>query len=220
MESEDQSSTLFTVSFSTNEQGSSFVTVTDENSQDAVVEPILSSELSGLKVEAMRTRCRGDSELCRSVLDGLDKKDIGFCQVATLKPSKEGGYVQLSYDGANKFAVLQEVLLWAKGVTLNVKEGYQCSHLCGNPLCTLPEHVTAESAQKNNARKGCVVWWPCPHCQLKILICRHDPVCIKFVPGFESWAAFLENGIHLAPCYECLSRILICEINESVYVGA
>lgn len=103
--------------------------------------------------------------------------------------------MQLSWGGANKFAVLQEVLLWARGVTLEEK-GNQCSHLCGNPLCTLPEHVWPESAQKNNSRKGCSVWVNCPHCVLKIFICSHVPACIKSVPGFTSWDDFLENGTH------------------------
>jgi hypothetical protein len=123
-------------------------------------------------------------------------KDSGFCKLTTLKPSKEGGYVQLNYGGANKFAVLQQVLLWARGVTL-VEVTDQCSHLCGNPLCTLPEHVCRESPQKNNNRKGCVVWWDCPHgCEKKIFVCRHEPPCIKFVPGYASWEDFVENGIH------------------------
>lgn len=62
--------------------------------------------------------------------------------------------MQLSFAGANKFATLGEVLLWAGGTTLNVT-GNQCSHLCCNPLCKIPAHVVVESAQKNNQRKGC-----------------------------------------------------------------
>jgi hypothetical protein len=150
----------------------------------------------------MRARCRGEEDgldgptLCKEILSVLDTRNFGFCKSTTLKPSKEGGYVQLSYGGANKFAVLQEVLLWAGGVT-RVDSGDQCSHLCGNPLCTLPEHVCLEDAKKNNSRKGCVVWWDCPHCDKKIKICQHEPSCIKFVPGFISWKEFLENGLHL-----------------------
>ena|ERR1039457_3349990 len=149
----------------------------------------------------MRARCCEDGDgldgphLCKKILGGLDTQDVGFCKLTTLKPSKEGGYVQLSWGGANKFAVLQEVLLWAKGVTLDVSSD-QCSHRCGNPLCVLPEHICRESAKNNNNRKGCVVWWDCPHCDKKIFICQHEPSCIKFVPGFKSWDDFLLNGLH------------------------
>jgi hypothetical protein len=144
----------------------------------------------------MRDRCRGDANLCKKILLGLDVEESGFCKLCKLKPSKEGGYIQISYGGANKFAVLQEVLLWAGGVTLEDGEDQQCSHLCGNPRCTLPEHVFRESTKKNNNRKGCVVWWDCPHCEKKIQICQHEPSCVKFVPGFKSWDEFLDNGIH------------------------
>lgn len=120
---------------------------------------------------------------------------MGFCSVVSLKPSKDGGYVQLSFAGANKFATLGEVLLWAGGTTLNVT-GDQCSHLCCNPLCKIPAHVVVESAQKNNQRKGCGVVWPCSHCSKVYLTCPHEPSCIKFVEGYSSWEDFLANGKH------------------------
>lgn len=150
----------------------------------------------------LRSQCCGEDPgldgpaLSAKILSSLATKDCGFCKITSLKPSKEGGYVQLSHGGANKFAVLQEVLLWAGGVTLEDGEDQQCSHLCENPLCTLPEHVWRESTKKNNNRKGCVVWWDCPHCEKKIKICQHEPSCIKFVPGFKSWEDFLQNGLH------------------------
>ncbi len=143
----------------------------------------------------MRARCKSDPSLCRKILEGLDYREDGFCKLSTLKPSKEGGYVQVSWGGANKFCVLQELVLWSKGVTREVA-GDQCSHLCGKPFCL--EHVCLESAVANNSRKGCVVWWPCPHagCAKKILICQHSPLCIKYVPDFKSWEDFLERGVH------------------------
>jgi len=56
----------------------------------------------------MRARCRGEEDgldgptLCKEILSVLDTRNFGFCKSTTLKPSKEGGYVQLSYGGANK----------------------------------------------------------------------------------------------------------------------
>jgi hypothetical protein len=142
----------------------------------------------------VRERCRNDPELCMQILRGLDTVKEGWCELCKLAPSKEKGYIQLSYGGANKFAMLQEVVLWAAGVTKG--KGDHCSHLCCKPLCTIVGHVCGEDPKKNNERKGCVVWVDCPHCGLKILVCPHEPKCIKFAPGFSSWEAFLQNGIH------------------------
>lgn len=132
--------------------------------------------------------------LCLSILEGLDYQKKGFCRCTKLAPTKEGGYVQLSWGGANKFCVLEELLLWASGVTK--VEGFQCSHLCCEPLCLCPEHVCLESSKKNNDRKNCAVFFDCYHCPLKTFICKHDPSCIKYAPGFETWEDFLLSGIH------------------------
>lgn len=142
----------------------------------------------------MRECCRNDPELCKKILGGLDAIEDGWCELCTLTPSKEGGYVQLSYGGANKFAMLQEVVLWAGGVTKGY--GDQCSHRCCRPLCKVVGHICREDPQKNNERKGCVVWVQCPHCELAILVCPHEPKCIKFTAGFSSWEDFVANGIH------------------------
>jgi hypothetical protein len=140
----------------------------------------------------MRARAAGDPTLCREILEGLDFDQDGFCKLVRLKPTKEGGYVQVSYGGANKFVMLQELVLWSEGVTL--VSGQQCSHRCGKPLCK-ERHICAESAELNNRRKGCAVVLKCNHCQKMILICQHDPVCITNVPGWASWEDFLQNGL-------------------------
>jgi hypothetical protein len=120
----------------------------------------------------------------------------GFCVLSGMKPSKRDGYIQLSSGGANKFAMLQEVLLWAAGYTLG--EGQQASHLCKKPSCTVIGHVVPESAVENNQRKGCGAVIPCSHagCAKYHLACQHLPRCITYVPGFESWEAFLRDGLH------------------------
>ena len=141
----------------------------------------------------MRVRCQSSVEFCHQILGSLHFTVDGFCKLSSLKPTKEGGYIQISWGGANKFCVLQELVLWSQGVSFK-DAGDQCSHLCGRPRCL--EHVCKESVAKNNQRKGCVVWWDCPHCELKILICQHNPPCIKYAPGFASWDDFLQNGIH------------------------
>jgi len=146
-------------------------------------------------VERVRAEFESSPAKCQALLAGLPYLQKGFCRLCLLKPNKEGGYVQLSAEGANKFAMLQEVLVWSRGVTERVL-GEQCSHLCGNPLCLVAEHIIMESAKDNNNRKGCLVVGDCAHCPLKYLLCRHQPSCIITVDGFASWEAFCENGIH------------------------
>lgn len=135
-----------------------------------------------------------DPDLCKEILSSLRVSLSGFCPVVSLVPSKADGYVQISWAGANKFCCLQELLLWSKGVQVNTAAGDQASHLCGSTLCTDASHVCAESAQKNNARKGCLVVVPCPHCPKPLLVCPHEPKCIKFIPGYKTWAEFLDSN--------------------------
>lgn len=152
----------------------------------------------GLRIESVREIFRQDIELCNRLLGGLQYEKMGECKLCKLKPSKDNGYIQLSALGANKFAVLQEVLLWASGVTQVVRDdNLQCSHRCGHPSCLVPGHVCLESAQKNNQRKNCLVYIDCPHCDLKILVCSHSPTCLKEIPVcYSNWEDFISNGIH------------------------
>jgi len=129
-------------------------------------------------------------------LESLEVVRNGFCYDTKLKPSKENGYIQLSWKGANKFCVLGEMLVWAAGKKVTNPDD-QVSHRCHNPKCTIPAHVLVESTAANNGRKGCIVWVNCPHgCPEKILVCTHNPRCIRYVPGYDSWEAFLATGIH------------------------
>jgi hypothetical protein len=144
-----------------------------------------------------------DPDAAQACLASLKFEMKGWCWCCLLKPSKEGGYVQISWEGANKFAVLQEVVLWARGGFLG--DGEQCSHLCGNPLCMTPGHVIAESELENQRRKGCVAWVECPHCALKINCCCHGVFprsfprskCIKYCAGFADADAFRQSGLHI-----------------------
>lgn len=120
----------------------------------------------------------------------------GWCRLVNLEKTKVDGYVQVSYGGANKFAMLQEVVLWSSGGFRREDENgrQQCSHLCHQPLCSTLGHVIAESPQENNARKNCLVWLDCHHCQKKIFVCPHALSCIKFCEGFDSMDDMLAKG--------------------------
>lgn len=138
---------------------------------------------------------QNDPELAAAFVAGLPAKTSGWCLLCTLEPSKTNGYIQVSYGGANHFCCLQEVVSWAAGGTLK-GSGDQHSHRCHHPACAVPGHICVESQKKNEIRKECLVWVDCPHCELKILVCPHWPLCIKFCEGFASEAEFLANGVH------------------------
>lgn len=94
-------------------------------------------ERTGSWIDTMRGRCqsvhsdltvrRRDHEdgaaFSRTILSELEAKaegagkihTEGWCTLLDYETTKKDGYVQLSRDGANKFATLQEVLLWSKG---------------------------------------------------------------------------------------------------------
>lgn len=143
-----------------------------------------------------RLEVGGDPSIAQRILDGYPTaRTKGWCAEIDLKPSKEGGYIQVSAGGANKFAVLQEVVLWADG-KFKVNPSDHVSHLCGNPKCKTVGHMVVEEAEKNNARKGCLVHIGCPHCEKRIFVCAHEPPCIKYAgEKFKNMSEFLEGGI-------------------------
>jgi Zinc-binding loop region of homing endonuclease len=122
----------------------------------------------------------GDPQMARQVLDRLTTEKVsGWCKEVSLIPSRDGGYVQVSWGGVNKFAVLQEVVLWAQGQE-KANPNDHVSHRCANPRCKTVGHMVVESAGENNRRKNCLVHIACTHCHRRILVCPHSPLCIKY----------------------------------------
>jgi hypothetical protein len=121
----------------------------------------------------------------------------GWCVNTRLKISRT--YAQVSGQGANRFACLQELLLWSQGIQKS--PGEHASHLCHNPLCCIAQHVIAEPARINQLRKGCLVWVPCPHGDMcgnrKYFVCQHRPACIKYCEGFRDQEHFLREGVYV-----------------------
>jgi len=167
-----------------------------------------------------------DPEKAKDILqrERKDSREEGWCIVSTKKTNKanqEQGYVQVSVEGVNHVCLLHEVVLAAKDMCKDdvLKkasalgggstpafaydpdfERGQCSHLCNRPQCMVPDPIHLESAQANNARKGCLVWVVCRHCEKKklrkryIIVCPHEPNCIKFVPAFKDMDDLVANG--------------------------
>ena len=101
--------------------------------------------------QQFRDRCRQDKELCQAILEKYRTNNKyywqdGWCEILELVPSKRHGYVQISANGFNKFAVLEEVVIWANGQ--EVKEGCDASHLCHRKLCCNLDHVVSEPKAK------------------------------------------------------------------------
>lgn len=182
---------FFDAEFGLQSSSSFVVPAADGDSQ----EPLPPASEAQLLKERVRLWCINDPAFAQEVLDSQRAGRVsGWCVLSPNAPTKGDGYVQVSFGGANKFAVLQELLLWASG--LDCGPGEQASHLCGQKLCMVKEHVVNESEVENQRRKGCLVWVDCPHCSLKISVCPHTPRCVKLAPGWPGQAAFVANGIH------------------------
>lgn len=157
-----------------------------------------------MKVEALRYRCKRNPELCETIIQreiANNSRSIGFCIVSTKTPSKNDGYIQLSHDGANKFATIQEVLLWSKGERLpdHGESFMHISHLCDTPACLLKEHIVQETPAQNNRRKNCGKLIQCRHCVKFYSACDHQPRCIQYAAprnGSRTWAEFEANELH------------------------
>ena len=159
--------------------------------------PDVRKDMSSELRELVRDKYSNDPQAASGLIQRylIAGTPVGWCVFTHLRVSR--CYAQISADGANKFAILQEVLLWSRGI---IKQpGEDCSHLCHNPLCCIAEHIVAEPAEKNQTRKGCLVWVPCPHPAVcgdkKYFLCRHEPYCVKFCEGYRDQAHFLAEGI-------------------------
>jgi hypothetical protein len=132
----------------------------------------------------------------------------GLCLMSLLKPSKQNGYVQASFRGANKVMTVQEILLLVSGLDIEARRAvgrahvppvlYHASHRCGHPACLIPDHICIESAEENNSRKGCLVWFQCrghKGCKRWFLVCPHNPPCIKQIPNtnYDTWEETLRS---------------------------
>ena len=97
-------------------------------------DPTLTAYAKQTKIDAARLKFAGNASEASLFLLDLPHTIQGWCKICTLKPNKHNGYIQVSWEGANHFAVLQEMVLWAQGKIAGVGEQY--SHLCGQPACT------------------------------------------------------------------------------------
>lgn len=113
---------------------------------------------------------------------------IGYeeCVSTTLVPTKPNGYVQASWEGVKPRGCTLNVVACTYWNGTKLSEGWQASHLCHNNQCINPVHLTWETVEANNRRKGCAVWRVCAclqctlgGCPKKVWVCHHSPRCVK-----------------------------------------
>jgi hypothetical protein len=162
-----------------------------------------------IRRELISDLCAIDPVTANKVLERYSLKTIpkGWCHETILRESKEAGYVQVSWAGANKFACLQTLVIWANAG--EVRAGEDASHLCHHPRCLVKEHIISEPTITNQSRKGCRVWVDCYHdCEKKIFICPHQPACIKYCEGYRDHEEFMTEGLCLNVNDQPLARVV------------
>jgi hypothetical protein len=118
------------------------------------------------------------------------------CLIPKRKP-REDGYVrftvtkdqaiQLGLGSGEKSYYLHCLAFYCTHGYVPNGVGRHTSHRCHNPCCCNVDHLVDETAEENNSRKNCLVWYKCPHecCINKpsTSMCSHTPPCIKAVPS-------------------------------------
>jgi len=147
------------------EDGSSILTIALGSDTGSIFQPTPTSgtchtdEYSPItaadKADLVIDQAQLDVDYARKILDGLPIEQGGWCELVTHQPTKRGGYIQVSYGGANKFASLQEVVLWADGKVL-LSRGDQCSHRCHSPRSELL--ATSFQSRPLRIMPGKVAW--------------------------------------------------------------
>lgn len=152
-------------------------------------------------VELARKQLLEDSEVRKSFLDEKKEQCVVNeygCWISSLIPTKNNGYVQVSFQGTKPIC-LHALSAYDRFGKLPGK-GQDVSHLCHNPCCFNPSHLCYESRQLNNQRKGCIV---CIKDEqgLTRLLCTHEPPCIL---------TSVPPSIKLLPLYKSSWRIWYC----------
>jgi len=123
----------------------------------------------------------------------------GWCRLLKRKCSNkpnDQGYVPLTVQntsGGTTHTLLHHVVQVAGGAShLVANASLDTSHLCENRRCTVFEHLHSESPVANNRRKNCAAWVDCPTCPVPLVVCRHDPVCIRYHERYANMEALVE----------------------------
>jgi hypothetical protein len=138
------------------------------------------SNLKELREELLNDAVKRNNLLKEQKINNCTIK--GTCWESTLEPSKQNGYIQVSYKGKKPFCI--HVLSCYDNLERLPNKDEDISHLCHNSKCFNPRHLCIESKIYNQQRKNCKVWHTCPHCEHDklVCICCHEPPCYKYDP--------------------------------------
>lgn len=131
----------------------------------------VSQNLAKRKIEAVhKTISKRGCWLPKSISKNTD----GYAQLKftpdLLHPGATGKASQKTY-------LLHKLAMLSAGT---LPEGTQhTSHLCDVRECFNAQHLTAESPQEKNSRKGCPGDVTCGDCQQLSYSCPHNPKCIR-----------------------------------------
>lgn len=105
------------------------------------------------------------------------------CVLVTKKPNKKTNGYPLESETLLPMHLITFFANQTNGFTrsVQVREGYHVSHLCGNSTCINVAHLTHESAVYNQRRKGCVAVAECGSCGVRLQLCQHIPMCVTSV---------------------------------------
>jgi len=78
----------------------------------------------------------------------------------------------------------------------NLAPGMQASHVCDEPNCFYPQHITSEDGNQNASRKSCIQI-RCPHHNYHLVIdlCAHATRCIKKPPRPQDFNCCLQEEV-------------------------
>lgn len=106
----------------------------------------------------------------------------GYC-TRSIRPTAElnrfnQGLLPLNGNGYKTFYLHKVAYVVKHGH--NPPAGKQCSHVCDEPSCFNPDHITDETGQENRSRSYCWGIVRCPwHNHIVLDICQHIPKCMK-----------------------------------------
>lgn len=102
---------------------------------------------------------------------------VCWCPISTEKgiELRPTGYVRINVAGAKQMA---HVFVWEYHSSEEVPKEKEVSHLCSNPQCCRPSHLTVESRKDNIARRTCLGYIILPGDQTTgYRNCQHNPRC-------------------------------------------
>lgn len=108
--------------------------------------------------------------------NGVVYRDYGCTEhtYATTKQSEK--YAQVRFKGTKYYCHIVAAMYSLRRAPL---PGEEASHLCGNPRCIEPSHLTFESGGINRSRWCCHMYLGVDLYDDLVYVCPHQPKCLE-----------------------------------------